>query len=425
MTQPSTSDKPIISVRNLSKTYKIGGPRDKYKRLTESLSDAVLHPGTWLSSRKSSYETFYALKDVSFDVYPGEVVGIIGRNGAGKSTLLKILSGITYPSAGVIELNGRVGSLLEVGTGFHPELTGRENIYFNGSILGMTRREIDNKFDDIVKFAGIDEFLDTPVKRYSSGMAVRLGFAVAAHLDPEILVVDEVLAVGDAEFQKKCLGKMKEVSEGGRTVLFVSHNMGAISSLCERVILFKDGKIKIDGYPDDVIIQYLKKTSCSSARYRREPNLNIPMCLIEANTVSNDQMTTDFFPRDCPINVHIKYLVNHEIKSAHVYSNILTPDGIVVIGTGDADLDSKRFETRKPGLYECVYQIPGGILNDGVYNVCVSFGIPYLQVFQHNDNIISFTVNDINPKKSKYIHHKRNGIIHLDIIWTYNNSNKQ
>lgn len=254
---------PIISIRNLSKTYRIGGPKEKYKRLSESVTDAILHPGKWLSSRTSTQEMFYALKDVSFDVYPGEVVGIIGRNGAGKSTLLKILSGITYPSSGEIELNGRVGSLLEVGTGFHPELTGRENIYFNGSVLGMTRKEIDEKFDEIVKFAGMDKFLDTPVKRYSSGMSVRLGFAVAAHLDPEILVVDEVLAVGDMNFRQKCLGKMKSVSSGGRTVIYVSHDMSSIRSLCSKVLWIDKGEIVLEGSPDSVSYEYEKNNLIS------------------------------------------------------------------------------------------------------------------------------------------------------------------
>ncbi|MEM2899302.1 MAG: ABC transporter ATP-binding protein, partial [Thermoplasmata archaeon] len=224
---------PIIEVKNLSKRYYLGLDR-RYKRFTENFTNALLHPIETIKRARMPKEEFWALKDVSFTINEGEVVGIIGRNGAGKSTLLKIISQITYPTKGEVILRGRVGSLLEVGTGFHPELTGRENIYMNGAILGMRKREIDAKFDEIVKFAEVEKFLDTPVKRYSSGMYVRLAFAVAAHLEPEILLVDEVLAVGDAQFQKKCLGKMKDVSEGGRTVLFVSHNMGAIAEMCNR-----------------------------------------------------------------------------------------------------------------------------------------------------------------------------------------------
>ncbi|MGV8108437.1 ABC transporter ATP-binding protein [Methanospirillum sp.] len=242
---PSRKYKPIIEVKHLSKEYAIGSDRS-YKRLSESISNAVRNPLTSLKGLHEQKDTFWALKDINLEVERGEVLGIIGRNGAGKSTLLKVLARITHPTEGEVRLRGRVGSLLEVGTGFHPELTGRENIYFNGSILGMKKREINDKFDEIVKFAGIERHLDTPTKRYSSGMTVRLAFSVAAHLDPEILLVDEVLAVGDAEFQKKCLGKMSEVAEGGRTVLFVSHNMNAVESLCNSALILEKGEKVFD-----------------------------------------------------------------------------------------------------------------------------------------------------------------------------------
>jgi homopolymeric O-antigen transport system ATP-binding protein len=259
---------PAIRVDGLSKLYRVGARQQGYRTLRESIVEACAAP--WRRIRQSfspraetdgaegrlSGENFWALKDVSFDVQPGEVVGIIGRNGAGKSTLLKILSRITEPTSGRIELRGRVGSLLEVGTGFHPELTGRENVYMNGSILGMSRREIQRKFDEIVAFAEVEDFLDTPVKRYSSGMYVRLAFAVAAHLEPEILIVDEVLAVGDAAFQAKCIAKMNEVSRHGRTVLFVSHNADAIQKLCNRVVLLKRGLLADDGNPSEVLRTY-------------------------------------------------------------------------------------------------------------------------------------------------------------------------
>ncbi len=228
-----------------------------YKTLSESVMAGLRHPVRTLQNLKSSKDSFWALKDVNFEVERGEVLGIIGRNGAGKSTLLKILSRITYPTEGEIVMRGRVGSLLEVGTGFHPELTGRENIYFNGAILGMRKKEIDDMFDEIIKFSGVEKFLDTPVKRYSSGMNVRLAFSVAAHLDPEILLVDEVLAVGDAEFQKKCLGKMGEVAGEGRTVLFVSHNMAAVQNLCNRACLLNEGKIVEIGDTGTTMTSYL------------------------------------------------------------------------------------------------------------------------------------------------------------------------
>jgi len=242
----SQKEKPIIEVRHLFKEYRIGMDKT-YKTLAGSVSDAARHPVKTLRDLRAPKDTFQALSDVNFEVERGEALGVIGRNGAGKSTLLKLLSRITYPTMGEVIMRGRVGSLLEVGTGFHQELTGRENIYFNGAILGMKKREIDAKFDEIVKFSGVEKFLDTPVKRYSSGMQVRLAFSVAAHLEPEILLVDEVLAVGDAEFQKKCMGKMGEVADEGRTVLFVSHNMNAIERLCKRCILLEKGSIVQEG----------------------------------------------------------------------------------------------------------------------------------------------------------------------------------
>jgi lipopolysaccharide transport system ATP-binding protein len=252
--------RPAIRVENLSKCYRINhavAGRHNYKTLRESVAGAVKATfNHWTSNGAARDEDFWALKDVSFEVQPGEVVGIIGRNGAGKSTLLKILSRITKPSRGHVALHGRVGSLLEVGTGFHPELTGRENIYLNGSILGMSRREIDRQFDAIVDFSGVEKFLDTPVKRYSSGMYVRLAFSVAAHLHPEILVVDEVLAVGDVQFQKKCLGKMKDVSSDGRTVLFVSHNMAAVRQLTTKAVLLDGGKVLWHGDVESAIERY-------------------------------------------------------------------------------------------------------------------------------------------------------------------------
>lgn len=251
-----SSDKIIIRVSHISKHYQIGGPQEQYHTFRDVIANSLKAPFKAFH-RNPPEEGFWALKDVSFDVRQGEVVGIIGRNGAGKSTLLKILSRITSPTDGIVEIHGRVGSLLEVGTGFHPELTGRENIFLSGSILGMKRREIQEKFDEIVRFSEIEEFIDTPVKRYSSGMYVRLAFAVAAHLDPEILIVDEVLAVGDMSFQKKCLGKMKEVSEGGRTVLFVSHNLTSINQLCSRVILLNRGNVLADGLTHETLNSYI------------------------------------------------------------------------------------------------------------------------------------------------------------------------
>jgi lipopolysaccharide transport system ATP-binding protein len=256
--------KPIIRVEKLGKQYRLGGPAEPYSTLRESLVNAARAPLRKLRARADAPQ-IWALQDVNFEVGAGEVVGVIGRNGAGKSTLLKVLSRITEPTRGRVELYGRVGSLLEVGTGFHPELTGRENIYLNGAILGMKRQEIARVFDDIVAFAEVEQFIDTPVKRYSSGMYLRLAFAVAAHLEPEILLVDEVLAVGDAQFQKKCLGKMGEVAQGGRTVLFVSHNMAAVQSLCNRALLLTRGRVTQFGGVREVVHEYMREADKSDA----------------------------------------------------------------------------------------------------------------------------------------------------------------
>jgi len=262
-------NQPIISVENLAKRYLIGRLTEKGDGLRHVLERLIRAPMGWLRSgsgqRRAKTEEFWALRDLNLEVAQGDVIGIIGRNGAGKSTLLKILSRITEPTQGRVRLRGRCASLLEVGTGFHPELTGRENIFLNGAILGMSRLEIKRRFDEIVAFSEINRFLDTPVKRYSSGMYVRLAFAVAAHLEPDILIVDEVLAVGDVEFQKKCLGKMKDVaSQGGRTVLFVSHNMAAVQNLCTRGILLDRGRILSDGNISSVIGEYTRRASCMS-----------------------------------------------------------------------------------------------------------------------------------------------------------------
>lgn len=267
MTGASPSAPVAVAVEGLSKRYRIGTREEMHATLVQ----ATL---AWVASPLANYrrlrrltrfadddsDVVWALREVSFTVSHGEVVGIVGRNGAGKSTLLKVLSSITSPTHGRVVIEGSVASLLEVGTGFHPELTGRENVYLNGTILGLTRRQIDRRFDSIVDFAGVERFLDTPVKRYSSGMRVRLGFAVAAHLEPEVLLIDEVLAVGDSAFQRKCLGKMREVARGGRTVLFVSHNMAAVSALCDRVVLLEDGRVSEVGDTDAVIDRYLRRT---------------------------------------------------------------------------------------------------------------------------------------------------------------------
>jgi lipopolysaccharide transport system ATP-binding protein len=356
-----------ITAAHLSKMYHIG--RNRSGSVRETIMQRSF---SFFSKQKNDPTEFWALKDVSFDVQPGEVLGIIGKNGAGKSTLLKILSRITDPTEGRVVINGRVSSLLEVGTGFHPELTGRENIFLNGAILGMKRAEIKNKFDEIVSFSGIEQFIDTPVKRYSSGMYVRLAFAVAAHLEPEILIVDEVLAVGDAEFQKKCLGKMKDVSEQkGRTVLFVSHNMSAVNSLCTRCILMKNGKIDFTGNVEDVTAHYLQHVLQSSNEKKWE----------------SDHVQGDGVVR--PVSIHIIneegnplnfILINKASGIEFTYEILqdtvnIVPNFHVFTANGDTAFTAIEPTNKiqgKPGIYKTIMWIPPDFLNEGFYRVGVA-----------------------------------------------------
>ncbi len=333
---------PAIKVENLSKEYVIGGRQRGRRTVREAVADGLKSPFRRLRGLGGGArgERFLALDGVSFDVSPGEAVGIIGRNGAGKSTLLKILSRITEPTTGRAELSGRVSSLLEVGTGFHPELTGRENIVLNGVILGMSRAEIRKKLDAIVAFSEIERFLDTPVKRYSSGMYVRLAFAVAAHVEPEILIVDEVLAVGDASFQKKCLGKMEEVGKEGRTVLFVSHNMSAVRSLCGRCILLEDGRVAADSTVDGALLAYLAQEEWSG------PFLdlaNAPGALVrdgvEALSIELLNPVADSFAMrwDEPIRLKVRLRIARELANASLAVGCNTADLVPVFTVRSSD----------------------------------------------------------------------------------------
>ncbi|MBA3514345.1 MAG: ABC transporter ATP-binding protein [Pyrinomonadaceae bacterium] len=334
--------KPIIQAEDLSKQYQIGAREEGYSTLRENIVGAVKAPLKRLRrGERSADELIWALKEVSFKVEPGEVVGIIGRNGAGKSTLLKILSRITKPTTGGVDLYGRVGSLLEVGTGFHPELTGRENIYLNGAILGMKRAEIERNFDDIVAFAEVEKFLDTPVKRFSSGMYVRLAFAVAAHLEPEVLIVDEVLAVGDANFQKKCLGKMGEVAKEGRTVLFVSHNMIAVKSLCGRAMLLEGGRLTHEGSVDEVVDVYLTagtdmaKTGIIPDDAPRLGTREAKFRAVQLTDVAGRIVSQLYLGQ--PFRVELTFDVLKEISGAVFEVDIATLDGAPVTFTSSLD----------------------------------------------------------------------------------------
>jgi len=397
-----------IRVDNLSKLYKIGTLRSKHDTLRDRINDLLFNPFKKLakvakaqrnpiirSTSFSSDDHIWALKDVSFEVNRGEVIGIIGRNGAGKTTLLKILSRITEPTQGHADIRGRVGSLLEVGTGFHPELTGRENIYLNGAILGMRRAEIDRRFDEIVAFGEIDKFLDTPVKRYSSGMYVRLAFAVAAHLEPEILLVDEVLAVGDAAFQKKCLGKMGDVAKEGRTVLFVSHNMAAVQRLCERVVLLNEGKIVVDGVAERVIAAYLQSGPDIPPERVWHDIYEAPgddvIRLRAVRVRDKDGAVVERIDIRRPVGIEVEYW---NLQADHGVSAVVhfwNEEGIHLFGSSDFNR-----EPRPKGVVKCVCWIPGNFLAEGciIASVFVVSFTPTLVYYAEARDVVSFEVVD-------------------------------
>lgn len=384
----------IIRVENLGKKYLIKHQQQgSYTALRDVITDKVKSFGKkiispWNHKQSSTYSTteeFWALKDISFKVKQGEVIGIIGRNGAGKTTLLKILSRITEPTTGRFRIKGRVASLLEVGTGFHPELTGRENIFLNGAILGMGKAEIKRKFDEIVNFAEIDKFLDTPVKRYSSGMYVRLAFAVAAHLEPEILLVDEVLAVGDAQFQKKCLGKMGEVAEGGRTVLFVSHNMQAIRQLCDRAILISSGKIVMDDDASKAIEHYLKNDSfADDAKSIEEIIRNLPpdpVFKLEGIALTqNGQPVGQVVENGKPLEIEIRYRVFEKTTGLRVYFDLLDNQDTLLFRSFH-DEDNDGIPVVEPGHYVSKAMIPADLLAPVKYKLRILATIFNIRTF--------------------------------------------
>ncbi len=394
---------PAIRVENLGKRYRMG-QREPYRTLRDVLSNvACAHtrhrrPTGGAPERgqpDSGNGHVWALREVSFQVAQGELLGIIGRNGAGKTTLLKILARITEPTEGQARIRGRVGPLLEVGTGFHPELTGRENIYLNGAILGMTKAEITRKFDEIVAFAEVGQFIDTPVKRYSSGMFMRLAFSVAAHLEPEILLVDEVLAVGDAAFQKKCIGKMSDVAREGRTVIFVSHNMGAITRLCERGIWLDNGAVRLTGPTEEVVAQYLSLGESGKAEFSASPSATLgnDSFALRAVRVRNDRglivstidVRQSFF-------VEIEYELAQPMPGLRVGFRLLARDGTVVFSSTDRDGDALQDVHRSPGIFLSRCEIPGEFLNKGQYAVSVGIDIPMVQSILFVDNAVSFFV---------------------------------
>jgi lipopolysaccharide transport system ATP-binding protein len=421
----------LITVENLSKSYLVGHQHGQAERYT-ALRDVIVRNARDLARKTrdmlqgrpivqgDEVEEFWALKDVSFEVKRGETLGIIGRNGAGKSTLLKILSRITEPTKGRVILRGRVASLLEVGTGFHPELTGRENIYLNGAILGMTRAEIRRKFDEIVDFAEVERFLDTPVKRYSSGMYVRLAFAVAAHLEPEILVVDEVLAVGDAQFQKKCLGKMGEVAQGGKTILFVSHNMGAIRRLCARGIIIKEGFLCKDNNVEEIISYYLSSDSSNDAKRiwcDGVANKGVNEFLLNSVSIKNENgETTNSIDAKKSFFVEIEYQIIKKLPFCRIGFSISNQDGVAVFATYDTD-QNEFIEERLPGHFISRCQIPGCLFNTGRFIISFAAGVTGYKTLVHIENVLQFDIVDTGVVGSN-LAAIRIGVIRPQLDWT-------
>jgi lipopolysaccharide transport system ATP-binding protein len=404
-----------IKVEGLSKRYRIGAQQQAYKTLREKFNETAWAPfraARSLVSRDGNghghakSETFWALKDASFEVQRGEVVGIVGRNGAGKSTLLKILSRITEPTEGYADMHGRIASLLEVGTGFHPELTGRENIFLNGSILGMKRAEINRKFDEIVAFAEIDKFIDTAVKHYSSGMYVRLAFAVAAHLDPEILMVDEVLAVGDAAFQKKCLGKMGKVAKEGRTILFVSHHMPSIASLCSRVALFDAGKIVTIGETRRVVAEYLSANVAQggTAAWDLDKAPGDETARIVKIEVCDPVGTpADSLWLGDTIRLLMEFTILKSGLRVNPVFSVKNPGGLVVFSSANYEEPAWGTHSYDQGCVRTICEVPAHILNEGKYSVDAMLVQDGRFVKAHSENAVGFTVFDDASTRGDYL----------------------
>lgn len=418
---------PVISVKDLGKKYVLSHQtQERYTALRDVLTNGVKslahklsHPFSGLKN-DGAYEEFWALKDVSFDIQQGDRVGIIGRNGAGKSTLLKVLSRITEPTTGQVKIKGRVASLLEVGTGFHPELTGRENIYLNGAILGMSKGEIKRKFDEIVAFAEVEKFLDTPVKRYSSGMYVRLAFAVAAHLEPEILIVDEVLAVGDAQFQKKCLGKMQEVGNEGRTVVFVSHNIGVINALCNKGVLLHNGQIAAKGNVDNVLAEYMHGGVVGRGHQyigSKTINADAKAIVLEACVIGSNGEPSPTIFLDQMFSIRLVWQLKVLVPFLRVGIEIVDSSGVVVLTSMDTDTTDLHGKPREPGIFNETMTVPDFLIMPGNYSVSVFAGMPGIERIMEVENILEFEIIDNHTHLSRAAGSRRSGYIATPLQW--------
>jgi lipopolysaccharide transport system ATP-binding protein len=366
--------------RTTSATTVVEGARDTFARLRQT--------------ERERKREFWALRHVTLEVPRGEVLGLIGRNGAGKSTLLKLLTRITEPTEGTAEIRGRVGALLEVGTGFHPELTGRDNVYLNGAILGMRRNEIAARFDEIVEFSGVERFIDTPVKRYSSGMYLRLAFAVAAHLEPDVLLIDEVLAVGDAAFQRKCLGKMDEVARQGRTVVFVSHFMNLIQRLCTSCALIQDGQLRAVGSSAPVIAKYLHSLAEGQQNGSTGRNGEGPVDLIRFFVADQRGELRTSFDKEEPVRVTLEYRVNAPLEGVYVALWLLTSDSQVVTSSYDTDTQPELARLREPGTYRSTVEVPASFLNAGQYGLRLLVFVPNTPIKYLDDTSLYVEITD-------------------------------
>jgi len=390
----------VVKAENLGKQYKIGATIDRSPTLRDAIVKAVQWPKRVLRGEvRPSKEIIWALRDVSFEVKRGQVLGVIGRNGAGKSTLLKVLSQITEPTEGYAMITGRVGSLLEVGTGFNQELTGRENIFLNGAILGMKRREILKKFDEIVDFSGVEKFIDTPVKRYSSGMYLRLAFSVAAHLEPEILVVDEVLAVGDADFQRKCLGKMSDVASEGRTVLFVSHNMSAVLRLTDEAIVLERGKMVYRAPTQEAVEFYMSSgySQSSERKWSRDeiPESAAPFRPVALRVIDPRGQVSDQVRSIEPLTVEMEYELDEPIQGLRVGIYLLTIRGELVFTSFDTDSGEiyQQYATRQPGRYISRCQIPADFFNEGQYVLGINASSYRVKRYFQDEHALTFAID--------------------------------
>ncbi len=410
----------IITVEKLGKSYRLEATRGGDHVLASRLVGAMKRVFTQQRTR----DTIWALRDVSFEVNPGEAVGIVGANGAGKSTLLKIIARLTRPTAGRLSVRGRIGSMLDFGVGFHPELTGRENVLLSGVILGMRRAEIRRKFDEIVGFSGIERFLDEPVKHYSSGMRMRLAFSIMVTLEPEILLIDEIMGVGDESFRQRSTQRMKQLIESGRTVLFVSHNQRAVADLCNWTMQLEKGHIDRMGATTKVVQEYIEQQVAlerpiAKGHAEMAPNPGQAMVVRAVSILDEHGRVVDQVEISRPFRVRIGYDINHSVTGVHVFCRIETADGLTVLGSGDADCEPGRLAERSPGAYTAEFEVPGGLLEANLYRISISMGRPFRKLIERQHGVVYFSLVDESSVRRSWYEQKRPGIIGQEYVWRY------